>query len=85
MTLLRVHLETGRTHQIRVHLAHIGHPVVGDADYGRRRKDLPAAVVRQMLHAARLTFSHPVTAERLEFTAPMPEDMRMLLEAARAE
>lgn len=86
MALMKVRLETGRTHQIRVHLAHIGHPVVGDTEYSRKRtEDLPARADRQMLHAARLAFVHPVTAKRMEFIAPMPDDMRMLLEAAGEE
>lgn len=86
MALMRVRLETGRTHQIRVHMAHIGHSVVGDADYGGKRKHGPtAAVDRQMLHAARLVFKHPVTGKRMEFVAPMPDDMRLLVEGARVE
>jgi 23S rRNA pseudouridine1911/1915/1917 synthase len=79
-SLLRVRIETGRTHQIRVHLAHIGHPVVGDAQYGRARKtkrSLPAN--RQMLHAEYLAFAHPRTGLPLEFHAPIPEDMSSLL------
>ena len=79
-SLLRVRIETGRTHQIRVHMAHIGHPVVGDAQYGRARKShcpLPAA--RQMLHAEQLAFAHPRTGAPMEFRAPIPEDMRNLL------
>ncbi len=83
MSLLRVRLETGRTHQIRVHMAHIGHPVVGDADYGGRRKvSLAVQADRQMLHAAKLTFNHPGTGKRMEFLSPLPEDMRRLVEAA---
>lgn len=85
VSLLEVRTETGRTHQIRVHLAHIGHPVVGDRQYGRaRRCALPAPAPRQMLHAERLAFEHPRTGERLEFVAPLPADMRQLLEALRA-
>lgn len=86
MALLRVRIETGRTHQIRVHLAHIGHPVVGDVDYGRKKKAaLLVAVDRQMLHAAVLAFSHPVTGKRMEFVAPVPEDMQRLIRTARAD
>lgn len=79
-SLLRVHIETGRTHQIRVHLAYIGHPVVGDAQYGRARKtDRPVSAGRQMLHAEQLAFTHPRTGQSLEFRAPIPEDMQTLL------
>ncbi|MEI6807778.1 MAG: RluA family pseudouridine synthase [bacterium] len=86
MALLRVRIETGRTHQIRVHLAHIGHPVVGDVDYGRKKKAaMLVAVDRQMLHAGVLAFNHPVTAKRMEFVAPVPDDMQRLIVAARAE
>lgn len=82
VSLLRVRIETGRTHQIRVHLAHVGHPVVGDRQYGRARDtELPAPAARQMLHAERLAFRHPRTNEPMEFTAPLPEDMRRLLRA----
>jgi 23S rRNA pseudouridine1911/1915/1917 synthase len=83
MTLLALDLETGRTHQIRVHLAHIGHPVVGDQVYGGRRErrrgasDEPHAD-RQMLHAWRLAFHHPTTGVWVEFTAPVPEDFLRL-------
>lgn len=79
MTLLELALETGRTHQIRVHLSHIGHPVIGDRVYGGRRErrradsDAPRAE-RQMLHAWRLGFHHPRTGAWVEFTAPPPED-----------
>ena len=71
VTLLRVRIETGRTHQIRVHLAHLGHPVVGDSQYGRARPGLlPVEPARQMLHAERLAFRHPATGAELEFQAP---------------
>jgi len=83
MTLLALDLETGRTHQIRVHLAHIGHPVLGDQVYGGRRErrlaasDAPRAE-RQMLHAWRLRFQHPTTGTWAEFVAPIPEDFLCL-------
>ena len=89
LALLALRLETGRTHQIRVHLAHAGHPVVGDGAYGGRRPPpaaLPesaraalAATRRQMLHAARLAFAHPRDGRSLSFSAPWPEDMARLL------
>ena len=82
--VLRVRIHTGRTHQIRVHLAHIGHPVVGDTVYGRaRRNELPAPAERQMLHAHQLAFEHPCTGQPLSFTAPVPEDFRILWRAFR--
>jgi 23S rRNA pseudouridine1911/1915/1917 synthase len=82
--LLQVQIETGRTHQIRVHMAHAGHPVVGDTVYGRaRKKKLPLAPKRQMLHAAGLEFNHPVTGKRLSFEAPLFDDMQRLLEILR--
>jgi 23S rRNA pseudouridine1911/1915/1917 synthase len=84
VSLVRVTIETGRTHQIRVHLAHVGHPVVGDAVYGRaRRHTLPATPERQMLHAARLVFNHPETGKKLSFEAPLFEDISRLLEQLR--
>ncbi len=84
VSLLRVRIETGRTHQIRVHLAHIGHPVVGDRQYGRARAaQLPVAPARQLLHAARLGIAHPKTGKPLEFNAPLPEDLREMLRALR--
>ncbi|GAB1475562.1 RluA family pseudouridine synthase [Bacillota bacterium] len=75
-TLLRVALETGRTHQIRVHLSHIGYPVVGDVLYGQEDTGL---IGRQALHAEQLSFNHPVTGKRLSFQAPLPADMKELL------
>ena len=68
-TLVECTLHTGRTHQIRVHLKHLGHPLVGDEVYGRR-----AGFHRQMLHAWKLGFTHPVSSERMDFTAPIPRD-----------
>jgi 23S rRNA pseudouridine1911/1915/1917 synthase len=79
-TLLRVSLETGRTHQIRAHLLAIGHPVAGDSEYGH------AGILglgRQFLHAGRLAFTHPMTGERIECTSPLPEDLADALERAR--
>mgnify|MGYP003608510429 CR=1 FL=1 len=76
ISLVRCRIETGRTHQIRVHMQSLGCPVVGDALYGRPAADkrLPHAPGRQMLHAARLSFAHPVTGRALAFEAPPPED-----------
>jgi 23S rRNA pseudouridine1911/1915/1917 synthase len=71
-SLLELRLETGRTHQIRVHLAGVGHPVVGDATYGRPQSPRPP---RQFLHAAHLEFAHPATGEWLTFDAPLPPDL----------
>ena len=78
--LLRVVLETGRTHQIRVHLAAIGHPVCGDPQYGKAGE---YGLERQFLHAARLAFTHPVTGEVVDVSSPLPEDLVVAL--ARAE
>ena len=74
-TLLRLFPRTGRTHQLRVHLAAIGHPIIGDAVYGPGR---PAALGRHALHAERLTFRHPHTGAEVTFTAPLPADMAAL-------
>ena len=76
-SLLAVTLHTGRTHQIRVHMAHLGHPVVGDATYGRARHGLPEglSIPRQMLHARLLKIAHPRDGRPLEFTAPPPPDI----------
>jgi 23S rRNA pseudouridine1911/1915/1917 synthase len=81
-TLAEVTLLTGRTHQIRVHMASIGYPVVGDRVYGPRRQAIAAP--RQMLHAWRLSFDHPTRGERLTFTAEIPEDMARVLARLRA-
>jgi 23S rRNA pseudouridine1911/1915/1917 synthase len=94
---LEVRLETGRTHQIRVHLAHVGHPVFGDPTYGGRRRKygslssstmeeargLLELIGRQALHAARLSFVHPGTGKRMDFKAPVPQDMGRLISALR--
>ena len=74
-TLLQVRLYTGRTHQIRVHLAHLGHPVLGDLLYGGGAKCPPFRYHRQLLHAWKLALPHPVTGERMVFTAPPAPDM----------
>ena len=93
--LLDVGLETGRTHQIRVHLAHLGHPVVGDATYGALwsrgmggpdrewAQELARMTPRQFLHAGRLSFTHPITGEDLRFRAPLPPDLADVLGWAR--
>jgi 23S rRNA pseudouridine1911/1915/1917 synthase len=78
-TLLRVRLETGRTHQIRVHLEAIGHPVVGDPVYGRGET---YGLQRQFLHAARLAFDHPADGRRVEVTSPLPADLAAALKRA---
>lgn len=75
-------LETGRTHQIRVHMAHLGHPLVGDPVYGKSTR-CSLGFQRQALHAARLGLIHPFTGELLSWSAPLPEDMSELLEQAR--
>jgi 23S rRNA pseudouridine1911/1915/1917 synthase len=80
--LVRFHIETGRTHQIRVHSAYIGHPILGDSLYGHRNtiinnKHIP----RQMLHAAYLEIDHPTTGERIQFTSEMPNDMQEILQS----
>lgn len=97
-SLLDLNLKTGRTHQIRVHCAAIHHPIIGDPVYGRRgdRKHSPSLsastsvvdsrwVRRQMLHARRIQFKHPVTQETLTVDAPVPKDMEMLIDALRRE
>ena len=83
-TLINVQLETGRTHQIRVHMASIGHPVLGDKTYGRKTSLIidtkTVRLPRQMLHSELLGFEHPVTGEHMEFISSMPEDMQKALE-----
>ncbi|MBQ1352841.1 MAG: RluA family pseudouridine synthase [Firmicutes bacterium] len=79
-SLVKVLIKTGRTHQIRVHMAHIGHPVVGDHLYGEEN---PFLIERHALHAEELSFDHPATGERLHFEAAWPEDMKRLLDILR--
>ena len=79
LTLASCRLETGRTHQIRVHLSAIGHPIVGDRQYGGDRQNLPCA--RPWLHATRLGFDHPTTGERLTFSSDLPADLAEVLAA----
>jgi len=81
-TLLRVRLETGRTHQIRAHLRAIGHPVVGDPEYGTPRR---LGLERQFLHATRLAFAHPVTGEPVDVSSPLPADLQAALARAADE
>lgn len=91
--LLSVRIHTGRTHQIRVHLASIGHPVAGDATYGGRRapasrratsREALMGLGRPALHAARLAFDHPATGERVEFESPLPGDIAAVIERLRS-
>ena len=91
--LLRVRIHTGRTHQIRVHLASIGHPIAGDATYGGTRtpssrsaaaREALASLARPALHAARLAFTHPASGERVAFVSPLPQDLARTLEALRS-
>lgn len=83
-TLIEVRLDTGRTHQIRVHFSSIGHPVLGDRTYGRKTELLAGkkkvTFPRQMLHAATLGFRHPVTGEEMEFRSEIPQDMKDAIE-----
>ncbi|APD47928.1 RluA family pseudouridine synthase [Synechococcus sp. CS-602] len=81
-SLMRFKLDTGRTHQIRVHCAHLGHPILGDATYGRCRK-LPISLTGQALHALRLGLDHPISGERLVFEAPLPPIFEKLLAELR--
>jgi 23S rRNA pseudouridine1911/1915/1917 synthase len=77
--LVELHIYTGRTHQIRVHMAHIGHPVLGDVTYGRARQT-NISVARPLLHAYKLGFTHPRSQRFMEFTAPVPDDMVKMCE-----
>ena len=89
VSLVRVAIDTGRTHQIRVHLSETGHAVVGDTLYGGARKSVPprlaaiARISRPFLHAARLTIAHPADGRSLSFAAPLPDDLGQMLEALR--
>jgi 23S rRNA pseudouridine1911/1915/1917 synthase len=91
LTLVTVAIATGRTHQIRVHLSSIGHPIVGDSLYGGVRRRVPGdlravtRLERPFLHAHRLAFTHPRDGQRLEFTSPLPADLRTVLDALRRE
>ena len=82
-TLVECRLMTGRTHQIRVHMAYIGHPVLGDPKYGAKK--CPFSIEGQALHSKTLMFTHPRTGERMEFEAPLPEDMQMILDELRGK
>lgn len=79
-TLVELWLETGRTHQARVHLAHAGHPVLGDRWYGREGLD---QIARQALHAAGIVFTHPRTRREVRIESPLPSDMEALLASLR--
>ncbi len=84
-TLLEVYPKTGRTHQIRVHMAHLGHPVLGDKVYGgKSARKCGVLCERQMLHAEVLGFVHPVSNEEMTFSAPIPPDMQSVLETLRS-
>lgn len=74
-SLIRLHLETGRTHQIRIHMKYLGFPLIGDSLYNPDME----YISRQALHSARLEFAHPITGEKMEFCAPLPDDMRRVL------
>ena len=76
-TLVRLRLETGRTHQIRLHLSHIGHPIVGDFMYGTEIEALPE---RFALHSAFIALNHPITGMRIEYESPLPPELKHLIE-----
>ena len=94
-TLLEIFPQTGRTHQIRVHLSSVGHPVLGDPLYGRKGrpgaihdpvlKECVGRINRQALHAQRLEFTHPRTEERVQFVSPIPRDIEEVLECLRSQ
>lgn len=81
-TLVRCKLKTGRTHQIRVHMKHIGHPIVGDKTYGVKKEEFN--LTGQLLHAGKIGFIHPITKEKLYCDAPLPEDFEKVLNLLRA-
>ena len=81
--MIEARLETGRTHQIRVHMSYIGHPLLGDQLYGPAKNK--AGAKRQMLHAKVLGFMHPVSGEYMEFESPLPEDMEKVIAKTRRE
>ncbi len=81
-TLVRCKLRTGRTHQIRVHMKHIGHPIVGDKTYGVKKEEFN--LIGQLLHAGKIGFIHPITNEQVYYTAPLPEDFEKVLSLLRA-
>ncbi len=83
-TLMELVLDTGRTHQIRIHLSSIGNPVVGDGMYGRAARG-PGGLNRQFLHASTLAFKHPISGETMQLDSPLPEDLQTSLDAARRE
>ncbi len=89
ITYLKLQLETGRTHQIRVHMAHLGHPLLGDTVYGGGRtqfeKRHAAYLHGQCLHAGELSFTHPATGERMHFTCPLPDDFTHLIDILENE
>ena len=76
LSVVHLVLETGRTHQIRVHMAHLGNPILGDALYGNSSE----LINRQALHSNRATFIHPITKEKISFTAPMFDDMKKIID-----
>ncbi|MGN0941800.1 MAG: RluA family pseudouridine synthase [Selenomonadaceae bacterium] len=82
-TVVECELKTGRTHQIRVHMAYIGHPLVGDPKYGMKKNRFAGIIDGQALHSMRLTFTHPRTREEMTFEAPMPDDMKNVIDAIR--
>jgi 23S rRNA pseudouridine1911/1915/1917 synthase len=90
VTLIKVAIATGRTHQIRVHLSAIGHPIVGDATYGGVRRRVPfdlrpvQRLERPFLHSARLSFSHPADGRRLDFDSPLPPDLESVIDEVAA-
>ncbi|MCM8543078.1 MAG: RluA family pseudouridine synthase [Lentisphaeraceae bacterium] len=79
-TLLKVKIDTGRTHQIRVHMSEMGFPVIGDKIYGKKSLEMKDSPERHLLHAWRLKIDHPITKERMVFTAPINDDMRVVLD-----